>query len=364
MSLPGKPGRGMRVPDERYHPGDVMGGKYSLVRPLGVGGMGTVWVAHQIVLDVFVAVKLLQLEEDDIDPAAEYRLLEEARTAARLGHAAIVRVLDFGRSELGDPYIVLELLDGEDLADLLSRERKLDQLRAVALLLPIADALATAHEHGIVHRDVKPENIFLARGATGLQPKLLDFGIARFLDRPRKLTLEGALLGTPEYASPQQVTGKPVTASADLWSFCVVLYELLTGRCPFRGKGQHALVRAIVEDEPASIVERGVDEPELWAILRQGLAKDPEQRPSSMRALGQALAEWMLRHGVTEDVTGVSLRRTWHMDAPTGEVTAALPLPAPARSRPGRPWLMVLVLAGAFGLVLLAALFGAGLIAP
>ena len=172
--------------DDRYQPGQVIGGKYTLVRRLGVGGMGAVWVAHQTVLDVFVAVKVLSLGNDAPDVGAESRMLEEARTAARIGHAAIVRVLDFGRTGHGDPFVVLELLDGEDLADVLTRERKLDKLEAVATLLPIAHALAAAHDHGIVHRDVKPENIFLARSEVGLQPKLLDFGVARFVDRPKK----------------------------------------------------------------------------------------------------------------------------------------------------------------------------------
>ena len=132
--------------------------------------------------------------------------------------------------------------------------------------------------------------------------------------------------------------GKPVSASADLWSFCVVLYELVTGSCPFRHKNHHALMRAIVEDEPPSILERGVDDPELWAILRQGLAKQPEQRQSSLRELGQALARWMLRHGVSEDLTGASIRRTWLRDDEAGEPAVHDALrPEPRPARPVRP---------------------------
>jgi serine/threonine protein kinase len=340
MNHPGERFGAGPQPDDRYQPGQVIGGKYALVRRLGVGGMGTVWVAHQTVLDVFVAVKLLSLGEDKLDAGVESRMLEEARTAARIGHAAIVRVLDFGRTGQGDPFIVLELLDGEDLADVLARERKLDKLQAVAVLLPIAHALAAAHDRGIVHRDVKPENIFLARSEVGLQPKLLDFGVARFVDRPKKLTLEGVVLGTPEYISPQQAMGKPVAASADLWSFCVVLYELLTGRCPFRAKNYHALMRAIVEDEPPSIVEQGVDDAELWVILRRGLSKQPEQRQGSMRELGQDLARWLLRRGVMEDLTGASVRRTWLREddpldpSPLGSAPAT---PRAAGLRPAAP---------------------------
>jgi hypothetical protein len=184
--------------------------------------------------------------------------------------------------------------------------------------------------------------------------------------------------------------GKPVSASADLWSFCVVLYELLTGSCPFRQKNHHALMRAIVEDEPPSILERGVDDPELWAILRQGLSKQPEQRQSSMRELGQALARWMLRHGVTEDLTGASIRRTWLRDeeagepgvlpesvreAPRAERRPAVDRGSRAKPSPGgaqeralvrasrrRNLTVLLVLVGAIVLVVLAVLWGAGLI--
>ena len=386
MNLPGEP----RTRDDRYQPGQVIGGKYALVRRLGVGGMGTVWVAHQTVLDVHVAVKILSLGDEAPDVGAESRMLEEARTAARIGHAAIVRVLDFGRTGHGDPFIVLELLDGEDVADVLARERKLDKFAAVATLLPIAHALAAAHDHGIVHRDVKPENIFLAHSEVGVQPKLLDFGVARFVDRPKKLTLEGVVLGTPEYVSPQQAMGKPVSASADLWSFCVVLYELLTGTCPFRHKNHHALMRAIVEDEPPSILERGVDDPELWTILRQGLSKEPEQRQSSMRQLGQQLARWMLSHGLSEDLTGASIRRTWLRDGEAspsarGASPAATAGAAPARVRVeragkgppssgtaqalalarasrSRSVAILLVMVGAIVLVVLAILWGAGLL--
>jgi serine/threonine protein kinase len=349
MKPSGNPVGPFAPPAGRYRPGDVIGDKYELVQLLGGGGMGNVWVAHQIVLDVLVAVKLLTLEEDESDEGAILRMLEEARTAARLGHAAIVRVHDFGRTVHGDPYIVLELLEGEDLADLLAREHRLDQRRAVAMLLPIAHALSTAHEHGIVHRDVKPENIFLAKNELGLQPKLLDFGVARFLDRPRKLTLEGALLGTPEYVAPEQAKGKAPSASADLWSFTVVLYELVTGECPFRGQDRDALVRAILEEDPSSFQARGIHAPALWEIVRRGLEKEPHGRYPSMRALGQALADWMLAQGVTEDLTGISIRRTWLSEREYGESSksdgaAPLPLvttvrkPAASRPRARRSW--------------------------
>ncbi len=311
----------------RYQPNDPVGDKYVLLRPLGGGGMGTVWIARDRVLDVHVAVKLLALEGGDVEVHAR-RMLEEARTAARIGHAAIVRTLDFGVSQRGDPYLVMELLHGEDLADLLARERRLPALAAVSTLLPIAHGLAMAHESGIIHRDVKPENIFLATTDLGTQPKLLDFGIARFTDRLQRLTLEGVVLGTPDYLSPEQARGEKVTPAADLWSFCVVLYELVAGECPFRGQGYYELLRAIVEEEPAPLSAHGVNEPELWRILARGLAKRPSDRYRTLRELGQGIAEWAVARGLQEDVTGTSLRRTWLRDG-DGSV------PDPAGAGPG-----------------------------
>ena len=139
--------------------------------------MGSVWVAHDRVLDIDVAVKLIDLCGAVDSAALARRLLEEARAAARLDHPCIVRVHDFGNTEHGDPYLAMELLEGEDLAGLLERRGRLDSVRACQLILPIVHALATAHERGIIHRDVKPENIFLAKDAAGTTPKLLDFGI-------------------------------------------------------------------------------------------------------------------------------------------------------------------------------------------
>src|SRR6187455_1321689 len=197
--------------DGRYQPGDLIHDKYQLVRPLGQGGMGTVWVAQNTVLQVSVAVKLIALgDQHDADETAE-RLLREARAAARLDHPAIVRVFDFGRTDHGDPFIVMELLHGESLADILARDSRMPGVQAVRAMLPIADALASAHDKGVVHRDVKPENVILSTTEDGrTQPKLLDFGIASLQEKStritqeKRLTREGSVVGTPAYMSPEQ----------------------------------------------------------------------------------------------------------------------------------------------------------------
>jgi eukaryotic-like serine/threonine-protein kinase len=296
----------------RYSPGQTISDNYKLVRKLGAGGMGEVWVGHNRVLDVNCAIKLIELEPTDEARALTQRLLDEARAAAKLGHTAIVRVTDFGVTNLGDPFFAMELLDGEDLAQLLERDRRLEPVHAVQLLLPIAHALASAHAKGIVHRDVKPENIYLAKDPVcGIQPKLLDFGVVRMLDRPRKLTIEGVVVGTPDYMSPEQARGTPITGQTDLWSFCVVLYETLAGRRPFEADNYNALMRAIIEQTAPTLHELGAADEALSQIIERGMNKQHMERWMTMLELGEELALWLEGKNVADDITGASLRRAW-----------------------------------------------------
>jgi len=293
-----------------YAPGVIIADKYELQRPLGAGGMGEVWVAHHLGLDIDVAVKFISSGGSSESGLPE-RLLEEARNTARLGHPAIVRALDFGHTGRGDPFIVLELLAGEDLATRIEQQGPLAPEQAVATLLPIVHALSVVHESGIVHRDIKPENVFLAQAELGLQAKLLDFGISHKTDRVRRLTLRDTALGTPDYMSPEQARGETSDARTDQWSFCIVLFEAITRSRPFEADNYNALLRTIIDDAPKPLASFGVDQPELWSILTRGLAKAALDRYPSMRELGEALARWLLERGVTEDSVGTSLRRAW-----------------------------------------------------
>ncbi|HEY3256897.1 MAG TPA: serine/threonine-protein kinase [Polyangiaceae bacterium] len=293
-----------------YAPGLIVAGKYELLRPLGAGGMGEVWVAHHLGLDIDVAIKFIG-SAGATEPGLAERLLEEARNTARLGHPAIVRALDFGHTNRGDPFIVLELLAGEDLATRIELKGALDPEQAVATLLPVVHALSAVHESGIVHRDIKPENVFLAQAELGLQAKLLDFGISHKTDRVRRLTVRDTALGTPDYMSPEQARGETSDARTDQWSFCVVLFEAITQSRPFEADNYNALLRTIIDDAPKSLSSFGVEQPELWSILTRGLAKAAIDRYPSMRDLGEALARWLLDRGVTEDSVGTSLRRAW-----------------------------------------------------
>ncbi len=186
---------------DKYAAGDRISDKYRLETPLGFGAMGVLWRAHNELLDVPVALKLIR--RDARWSWSSERLLFEARVMASLRHSAIVRVFDYGMTTRRDPFIVMELLQGETLRDLLEREKSLSAVEALRLMLPILEGLDCAHARNIVHRDLKPENIFLSRDDRGrIQPKLLDFGIAKLEGAAFRLTTGGIVLGSPSYMSP------------------------------------------------------------------------------------------------------------------------------------------------------------------
>ncbi len=311
--------------DSRYVEGEVIVEKYKLASQLASGGMGSLWVAKNLALDAQVALKLIRADVATSD--IEERFLTEARTLARLRHPNIVRVFDFGRTRHDDPFMVMELLHGETLGNLIDRQARLPAIQTLQLLLPIIDAMATAHGKGIIHRDIKPDNVFLADDDGHMQPKVLDFGIAKLAAQPdivdRKLTQAGTVVGSPEYLSPEQARGSDqIDHRTDIWSLCIVIYECMTGRIPFEGNNYNSLLRSIIEQEPLSTLELGAGDPELWQLLSVGLAKKPEARFQSMRELGQACAHWLYSHGVEEDACGHSLRATW-LDSGLGRVSSA-----------------------------------------
>ncbi len=325
-----------------YHPGERIAGKYSLIEKLGEGGMGAVWRAHNETLDVDVAIKLMRDDEIEADDALAMlgdRSLQEARAAARLGHPAIARVFDFGITDHDDPFIVMELLKGEDLADTLARRGRIAATKAVATLLPIAHALEAAHAKGIVHRDIKPENIFMARQEDGrVQPKLVDFGIAKVeRSKSHRLTQTGAMLGSPIYMSPEQARGDDVDRLADVWAISVVLYEMITGRPPFEGKNYNALLYSIIADDPPAITSFGTGDDELWEILKRGLEKDPDKRWSTMQQFGAKLGRWMIARDVHEDITGASIAAQWLRRVQTDADVLASMLPPADESMPPAP---------------------------
>jgi serine/threonine protein kinase len=296
------------VPDSAHGAGSLIGAKYRLEQLLGEGGMGAVWRARNVLLDLPVAVKLLhpQLRSNDTST----RLLNEARVEAKLRHPSIVRVFDYGETECGEAYIAMELIEGSSLGDLLDQHGTLPAKLAVRLMLPVIHGLCAVHRAGVVHRDVKPENIVVAESGPHLQPKLLDFGIAKLRDS--RLTIDGSLLGSPAYMAPEQARGSDdVDQRADVWALCIVLYELIAGTNPFAGGNPYAVLRAVVEREPPPLNVAGCAK--LWPILRRGLAKDRDARTASACELGEALARWLIAEGEHEDACGEPLARNWEV---------------------------------------------------
>jgi eukaryotic-like serine/threonine-protein kinase len=318
--------------------GDLIGQKYRLLQRLGEGGMASVWRARNEALEMDVAIKFIRADLDD--PRLAERLLQEARAAARLGHPAIVRVLDFGTTRPGEPYIVMEYLEGESVAELLERCGRSSATNAVRTLLPIAHALATAHGKGIVHRDIKPDNIFLSRQDAFVQPKLFDFGVAKLEAGARvgRITEHGLVFGTPEYMAPEQARGEEADHRADVWAFTVVLYEMLTGRLPFDAKSYNAILRAIIEDTPPPTTTFAGGDGPLWQIIERGLSKNVDTRWQTMRELGTALASWLIQRGIDQDVSGASVHAVWIQGSAGSRPPAPRSMPPSMRaSQPSIP---------------------------
>jgi serine/threonine-protein kinase len=299
-------------PSAKYEAGTLILNKYRLEHKLGEGGMGSVWAAHHVPLDRTVAIKVIRSDTNRQELAP--RLLQEARAAAKLGHPGIVRVFDVGQTAEGDPFIVMELLEGESLNERLEREHRLSPTETVRLLLPIADALRAAHAKGIVHRDIKPDNVFLVSDETGVQPKVVDFGIAKLFvrDFDSQLTQRGVIVGSPDYMAPEQARGQEdIDPRADIWAFSVLLYETMSGQPPFEGNNYNALLRAIVESTPPSLTSLCAADAELAQLVDTGMAKDRTLRWQTMQAFGEALALWLLKQGVFEDAAGGSIEARW-----------------------------------------------------
>jgi eukaryotic-like serine/threonine-protein kinase len=245
--------------------------RYTVEKTLGRGGMATVELARDEQLGRRVAVKRLfaSLAADDV---FQTRFLREARMAAALSHPNLVAVYDVGEED-GLPYIVMEYVEGETLADLMARTGAIDPDRAVDLLLQICAGLEHAHAAGLVHRDIKPQNLLVGRNGVA---KIADFGIARTL-QATKLTLTGTVLGTASYLAPEQAAGEPVTAAADIYSLGAVAYELLAGWPPYRVESIVDLATA--QQKPPPPLD-GVPAA-LNAVIQRSLAADPEARPSA-----------------------------------------------------------------------------------
>jgi serine/threonine-protein kinase len=292
--------------------GTIIAGRYAVRRLLGAGGMGAVYEAENTVTGRRVALKVMLPRAASVDTAPE-RFLREARAASKVEHPHIVDVLDAGQNPAdGCWYIVQELLEGRELRAEMEARGRLPWPAVMTLLGPVMEALGAAHRQGIVHRDVKPENIFLAHTTGGTVPKLIDFGIARLLDGdgPLNLTRSGALLGTPNYMAPEQARGlKDIDARADVWAMGVVLREALCGERPFKNDNYNAMMVSILSDPIPPIADVCAGLPaHVSAALDRALARDRDRR---FRDVGELLEA--LRRGSTDvfanTAPGVSVPR-------------------------------------------------------
>ncbi|HLK35314.1 MAG TPA: serine/threonine-protein kinase [Polyangiaceae bacterium] len=277
-------------------PGQVLGGKYRIERTVAWGGMAAILAAEHLVLGQRVAVKVMLGDPSEASAGAA-RMLREARASARLQSTHVARVFDAGVIDGGAPFLVMEYLEGRDLAAVLAQRGPLDPAEVVDLALQALEGLAHAHAAGIVHRDLKPANLFLADAPDGsVTLKLLDFGISMSLvdsADARAPSLPGAqVVGSPMYMSPEQVHNPAATdARSDIWSLGVTLYELLTGVVPFEGQGIGETLAAILEQMPAPVRSRRPEVPEgLDPIVQRCLERDRGLRYGDVAELARALA--------------------------------------------------------------------------
>jgi hypothetical protein len=313
--------------------GTVIGGRYRLDAEIGRGGMSLVYRAFDTVLERPVAIKLMHREiAADADQLERFR--REARSVAQVSHPHVVTVIDAGEepsadgqrpgeTNMGTPYIVLEYVDGETLKDVIRREGPLDIPQALAYAIEVARALGAAHEHQIVHRDVKPHNILISEEGGA---KITDFGIARTLTE-EGLTMAGRVLGTTDYVSPEQALGQPVTGQSDLYSLGVVLFEMLTGSVPFHGSSPVAVAMKHVREEmPDVLLARPALSAATAAVVDRAVSKDLSRRYPDAASMVADL----------EEVLALEASRSGQA---TGEVTSVLrTLPGSARRR--LPWRM------------------------
>jgi len=265
------------------HQDALIGGRYRLEQSIGSGGMGEVFRATDALLGRPVAVKLVHPVEPRKRQEITESFLREARISAAIAHPNVVQILDFGVHEESAPFIVMELLEGESLADLMGRGVTMPIGFVFDLIARVLDALKAAHRAGVIHRDLKPENIFLTRDRGGLNPKLLDFGISKILDASGVAfvtTTHGHIVGTPAYMSPEQARGlKEIDQRSDVYSMGVVLYELLSGELPFFSENPGDLLVLIMTSHEQPLRERAATiDPALSSFVRRAMAKQPAER--------------------------------------------------------------------------------------
>ncbi|MCM2334326.1 MAG: serine/threonine protein kinase, partial [Anaeromyxobacteraceae bacterium] len=308
MAAPGSP---ESARDEGVHPGGspgpedgrIVGARYRLLRQLGAGGMGSVYLCEHVALGRRYAMKVLHVGRGR-DGELSGRFRQEAQAASRIAQENVVQVVDYGEDEGGDLYYVMELLEGRTLSQLMREEGPLTLPRALTLLEQVCRALAAAHAAGVVHRDVKPDNVLVERLADGSErAKLIDFGISHLADT-RRITMVGEIIGTPEYMAPEQAAGSGIDELTDVYAAGVLAFELLTGSLPLLGATPIATLVAHQTQPPPAPSTRRALPPEVDGLVLRALAKAKRDRFPSM----QAFAAEVRRVRLSASLAAVSRR--------------------------------------------------------
>lgn len=327
--------------------GSIVAEKYRLIEPIGEGGMGAVWRAQNVGLRREVAIKLLRREAPD--EASIERFRREAHLSASIQHPNVIDVLDFGVANDGTPFLVMELLRGESLADRLHAAERPTTDDVVRWISEALEGLAVVHDAGIIHRDLKPANLFLAREGDRVVTKVLDFGLSRSTTQSDdgvpvvSLTKTHQFLGTPYYMSPEQVrSAKDLDVRSDLFSVGVILYEALAGVRPFDGPNATAIIASIVADDPRPLSELRPDLPRsIVAVVHHALARDPDERFGDARAMRRALLDASLASSSGDRATAPTdprlagsgdRARVRSASAPAPVLPQAIASPPPERS--------------------------------
>jgi serine/threonine-protein kinase len=358
--------------------GEIVAGKYRVERVLGRGGMGVVVAAMHEQLAQRVAIKML-LPEAKASPSALARFTREARAAAAIRGEHVARVLDVGELEGGAPYIVMEYLEGRDLADTIADRGPLASEEAVAFVLQACEAIAEAHTAGIIHRDLKPSNVFLTTRPDGSPlVKVLDFGISKALlsaGSEGTLTTTSSFVGSPVYSPPEQLLrSHDVDARADIWSLGTILFEALAGRPPFVGDSVMHVASRIFNEAPTPLAELRPDLlPELCAVVMRCLKKKPDERFQDVRELAEALAPFAPSHSISAERVArivaasksssqlAALADTAHaVQIPSGETPHALVSAHTPVVGGTRRWVVVAVTAGLVGATAIVVGFSGG----
>ena len=323
-------------------PGMMLGGKYRLERRIATGGMASIWSATHVMLDRPVAVKFVDARMDIDDERRNARFMHEAKVAASVRHKNVVDILDFGVLEedgISEPYMIMELLEGEAL-DVRMKREPLSVSEIANIMRQVLSGLDAVHHAGIVHRDMKPANVFVTEDGDGLFARVIDFGISQDADDEDR-----TVIGTPEYMSPEQALGEALDIRSDLYSVGVMLYELLTGVLPFEDSDPMRILQLVAFTEPLALSQIRDDVPELAEVVDKAMHKKREERFQGARAMQLALTQATL----VRDSSGrfpISSAGEVRSEQPTLEAPAADKLPI---RRTGRV-LAILAMAAGIGI--------------